>query len=155
MTDVPHPFTLGVVCMTTDALSSRSLTMRHLLLAALIALAILPAAARGDDPDPAILSCSPAPGPGRYLQAVILFKRLRILRVMYGDGSIRDWPNIDYSHQPIVTSDQDGASVTLRTGLTSLVYRDATTHEISDEVCRMSQPGPGEREWLDPAKHWP
>jgi hypothetical protein len=52
--------------------------------------------------DPTLLSCTFTSG--RAIGGIVVFKKLKKLRIWYGDGGGEEWDHVDLSKEPITTA---------------------------------------------------
>jgi hypothetical protein len=97
-------------------------------------------------PDPMLLSCELS---GRTILGIVVFKRLKKLRIWYGDGGGQDWDNVDFTKDPIKTAVVSDNSLVL-----SRDYRHVTFNgegnEHSAGTCRPGQISKAPRYWFNP-----
>jgi hypothetical protein len=117
--------------------------------AALVALALcwpdsVGAAGRQD---PMLLSCTfPS---GRSIGGIVVFNKLKKLRIWYGDGGGEEWEHVDFTKDPITTSShQDEQSLVL-----SADYKHVTLNmgdEHSNGECQIQSTAHVPKNWLAP-----
>jgi hypothetical protein len=96
--------------------------------------------------DPILLSCELS---GRTILGIVVFKRLKKLRIWYGDGGGQDWDNVDFTKDPIKTTVKSDNSLVL-----SRDYRHVTFNgegnEHSAGTCHPGRMSKAPRYWFDP-----
>ena len=96
-------------------------------------------------PDPMLLSCELS---GRTILGIVVFKRLKKLRIWYGDGGGQDWDNVDFTKDPIKTAVVSDNSLVL-----SRDYKHVTFNSEGDEhsvgSCRPGQISKAPRYWFN------
>ncbi len=112
----------------------------------LCALAHSPAAAAATDPT--FLTCTFEGG--RSILGLVVFKRLKKLRIWYGDGGGEEWTGVDYSKPEIVTSVEGGRSIVLSADFRSVTFNDQEGEEHSGGHCRVASKRGKPAYWFAP-----
>jgi len=114
---------------------------------AVCAMALAGSTAGSTGPDPILLSCT---FPTRTIGGIVLFKSLKKLRIWYGDGGGEEWPDVDFTRDPIVTStDADGQSIVLSGDYGHVIFNgEDDEHSFGD--CRVAPVRGAPLWWFNP-----
>ena len=63
---------------------------------------------------------------------IVLFERLKKLRIWYGDGGGEEWTGVDFMQSPITTSSQNNRSIVLSRDLASIIFNDVGEHAFGN-----------------------
>jgi len=87
---------------------------------------------------------------GRSILGLVVFKRLKKLRIWYGDGGGEEWTGVDYSKPEIVTSVEGGRSIVLSADFRSVTFNDQEGEEHSGGHCRVASKRGKPAYWFAP-----
>ena len=97
-------------------------------------------------PDPALLSCTFQSG--RLIGGIVLFKRLKKLRIWYGDGGGEEWNDVNFESTPIITSTQGDRGIVLSADFTHVIFNSGDEHSFGD--CKIANNAKAPLWWFNP-----